>query len=115
MKTRSSISTIIFAAAVLAAGCASETSNQTSAQNTNAPLVTQDQARTLAARYHRDAAELSGLAERTEWEARWYAGQFGDREPETIKRQERARQLWAAEAEQLERDYRRQVPHGQVN
>ena len=72
MNIRSSISTVIAVAAMLAAGCAAEVSNQTGTQNTTAPFVTQDQARTLAARYHQQAAELSGMAERAEWEARWF-------------------------------------------
>lgn len=119
MKTRTAIQGSVLTAVMLVAGCAGEVISHPS-QETGVPAgrayVTQEQARNLVAKYRQQASDLRMLAQRSEWEARWYAGQFGADDQERIRRQAQAQQLWAAaeEADRLARDYRRQVPHGQM-
>jgi hypothetical protein len=50
-------------------------------------------------------------------EVQWYSGHFGLTDAQVKLSREKARQLWIAvdEADQLAREYRRQVPHGQVS
>jgi hypothetical protein len=119
MKTGEIIHNSMFVAALFLAGCATNLTERSAAPNSlgKAQLVSQEQARQLTAQYRRYASDLREQAERTEWEARWYAGQFGADDREAIRHRAQAQQLWAAaeEVDQLARDYRRQVPHGQMN
>ncbi|HMU56411.1 MAG TPA: hypothetical protein PKA61_15480 [Nitrospira sp.] len=108
----------LLAAMVVFAGCAAEMSDTSavSGQPGGARFVSQDQARQLTAQYRRQASDLRDLAARAEWEAQWYESQFGVNDQEAGRRRDQARQLWAAaeQADQLAIDYRRQVPHGQI-
>jgi hypothetical protein len=67
--------------------------------------------------YKQQAAELRGMAERLEYEARWYANQAGAESEEAKRHRAMAKELRSAadEADQSASDYRRQVPHNQVN
>ncbi|MBA5867766.1 MAG: hypothetical protein GDA67_13825 [Nitrospira sp. CR1.3] len=122
MKSRQNISRSLLAAMLLLTGCASGMAQGPGAANRDVnpslvpSLVSQDQARHLTAQYRRQAADLRDLAQRTEWEARWYESQFGVSDQEASRRRAQARDLWAAadEADQLALEYRRQVPHGQI-
>lgn len=106
------------AAAIFVAGCAGEMTD--TAAGTGQPVsprfVSQDQARLLATQYRRQASDLRDLAVRAEWEAGWYESHFGMSDQEAGRRREQAHQLRAAaeQADQLAIDYRRQVPHGQI-
>lgn len=82
-----------------------------------AEFVSQSDARDLAFKYRREAADLREMARRLEAEVRWLTGHVGSTDEQIRRSRETARQLWTAadQAEQLARDYRRQVPHGQVN
>ncbi|MDF0643189.1 MAG: hypothetical protein P0111_04110 [Nitrospira sp.] len=108
----------VFAAMMLLAGCAGEITDTSAAsgQPVSPWLVSQDQARQLTAQYRKQAADLRCLADRIEWEAQWYEARFGVNDQEATRRRVQARQLWAEveQAEQLAIDYRRQVPHGQI-
>jgi len=108
----------ILAAMMLVAGCAGEMTDTSAGpgQPVSPRFVSQDQARQLTAQYRRQASDLRGLAARAEWEAEWYESHFGVSDQEASRRREQARQLWAAaeQADQLAIDYRRQVPHGQI-
>jgi len=108
----------LLVAMVLFAGCAAEMTDTSgsASQGVGAQLVSQDQARQLTAQYRRKASDLRDLAARTEWEAQWYESQFGVNDQEATRRRTQASQLWAAaeQADQLAIDYRRQVPHGQI-
>lgn len=99
-------------AAVLMAGC---TTNLPATIQVKA--VSQSEARDLAFKYRQQASDLSELAKRQELEAQWLTGHFGPTDDQVRVSHEKAQRLWAAadQAEQLARDYRRQVPHGQVN
>ena len=50
-------------------------------------------------------------------EVQWYSGHFGLTDEKVKLSREKAQQLWIAsdEADQLAREYRRQVPQGQVS
>ncbi len=79
-------------------------------------VATQHEAGELAFRYGQQAAHYRDLATRFDIEARWYGGRFGEQDPQARQSQAKAQQLWAAaeEAEELAREYRRQVPHGRM-
>ena len=98
--------------AVLMAGCAA---NLPATHQVKA--VSQSEARDLAFKYRQQALDLSELAKRQEVEAQWYSSYVGPTDERFRVSREKAQQLWTAadQAEQLARDYRRQVPHGQVN
>ncbi len=118
MKMTAGVQSSILAGFLFVAGCGTTVHEpSTMGRSLVEPRnVTQEQARQLTGQYSRRAAELRTLADRTEWEAQWYAGRFGadDRQANDLSQQ--ARQLWAAaaEADQLAHEYRRQVPHGQM-
>lgn len=99
-------------AAVLMAGCAANLPATVQVR-----AVSQSEARDLVFKYRQQASDLGELARRQEVEAQWYAGHFGPTDERVRVSREKAQQLWAAanEADQLARDYRLQVPHGQVN
>ncbi len=108
----------LFVAALFVGGCATDVIERSvvAAQPNPAPRVTQEQARDLTAQYQRQAADIQELAQRVQWEAEWYAGKYGVNDRQSAMRRTQAQQLWAeaADAERLARDYRRQVPHGQI-
>ena len=116
MQTVTTIRGSLFVAALLLSGCATPMDRSTVTTHPNAaPRVTQEQAR-LTAQYHRQAGGIRELAQRTQWEADWYAGQYGVNDQQTAMRSTQAQQLWAAAAaaDRLAREYRRQMPHGQI-
>jgi hypothetical protein len=82
-----------------------------------AKFVSQSEARDLAFKYRREAGDLREMARQLEAEVQWLTGHLEPTDEHVMRTRETARQLWAAadQAEQLARDYRRQVPHGQVN
>jgi hypothetical protein len=110
-------STIILA--VVMAGCAVNLpeGNGSAPSAVRAGVVSQYEARDLAFKYRQQAADLREMARRLDAETQWLTGQDGSTDEQVRQDREKARQLWAAadQAEQLARDYRRQVPHGQVN
>lgn len=119
MKTRQMIHHSLMAGVLFLAGCATDLHQRSTAANRTgeSQVVTQEQARHLTAQYRRQASDLRELAQRTAWEAQWYASQFGADDQEASRRRLQSQQFWAAaeEADQLAREYRRQVPHGQIN
>jgi hypothetical protein len=66
--------------------------------------------------YRQQAAELRQMADRLEYEAGWYAKQDANNE-EAKRHRAMAKdlRLSADEADQLVTDYRRQIPHNQMN
>lgn len=106
------------AMAGLIAACATQQVPTTQSQPVPArpPIVTQHEAGELAFRYGQQAAQYRELATRYDMEARWYGGRFGDEDSQARQRQKQAQQLWPAaeEAEQIAREYWRQVPHGRM-
>ena len=118
MQTGHIIRGTVLVTAVLLTGCATDSIDQSVVLShpDTARFVTQEQARDLAAQYHRQAADIRELAQRTQWEADRYAKQYGVNDQKAAMSLAQVQQLWvaAADADQLARDYRRQVPHGQV-
>jgi hypothetical protein len=57
------------------------------------------------------------MARHLDMEVQWYSCHFGLTDEQVKLIREKAQQLWIAadEADQLAREYRRQVPHGQVS
>lgn len=110
-------SAIVFAAVM--AGCAANLPDGigSAPATVQAKAVSQSKARDLVFKYRQQASDLRELARRQEAEAQWSTGHVGQTDEQVRASRERARQWWAAaeEAEQLAHDYRRQVPHGQVN
>jgi hypothetical protein len=110
-------STILLA--VVMAGCAANLPESigSAPAAVQAKFVSQTEARDLAFKYRREAAGLREMARRLEAEVQWLTGHLEPTDEQVRRSRETARQLWAAadQAEQLARDYRRQVPHGQVN
>lgn len=103
----------IVAAFVLAVGCASDGSRWTNERH--ATLVNQEQARSLALTYRRQATDLRELAQRLTFEVQ-YMGESGLNPHESDPRVVQAKALLASaqDAENLAREYQQQVPHGQV-
>ena len=118
MQTRHIIRGTVLVTVMLLTGCATDSNDRSVALShpSTAHFVTQEQARDLTAQFHRQAADIRELAQRTQWEADWYARQYGVNDQKTAMSLTQAQQLWAAaaDADQLARDYRRQVPHGQI-
>lgn len=102
----------LFLLAAVAAGCATDSADRTT---TPASAVSKDPGDT-AFRYRLQAAELSAMAQRLEFEAEWYAKQGGPGSELAKRNREMAKEMRAAadEADQLGRQYRRQLPHNQV-
>jgi hypothetical protein len=94
-------------------GCASDKSQNSS---TGAPGRSREAADKVFF-YKQQAAELRGMADRLEYEAQWYANQAGAENEEAKRHRAMAKELrsGADEADQSAGDYRRQVPHNQVN
>ena len=99
-------------------GCAADLAQSVNEQPASKPvnIVSQEQARQLAFTYRRQATGLHELAQRMEYEARWYSGQSGANQEESTRRQLQAKNVLnaAEEADELSRAYQRQVPHGQM-
>ncbi len=102
----------LFLLATVAVGCATGSDERTI---TPAAAVSKDPG-DLAFRYRLQAAELSALAQRLEFEAQWHAKQGGPDSEQAKRSREMAKEVWAAadEADQLGRQYRSQLPHNQV-
>ena len=113
MNTRHIILPSVFAAMVLALGCATEGSQLTNERR--AMLVSQEQARNLVHTYRRQATDLRELARRLTFEAQ-YLSESGLNPHESDPRVVQAKALLASaqDADELAREYQQQVPHGQV-
>ena len=74
-------------------------------------------ARDLAFKYLQRTSDLREMARHLDMEVQWYSGHFGLTDEQVKLSREKAPQLWIAadEADQLAREYRRQVLHGQVS
>ena len=81
-----------------------------------APFVTQGQALDRVLTHRRQANALRELAQRMEWEARWYGRQSGLGRDESSRRLIQAKELLAAaeDADEQARALQRHIPHGQV-
>ena len=73
-------------------------------------------ARDLACTYRQQASDLRAMARHLDMKLQCYYTHFGQPDEQVKLSREKAQQLWIAadEADQLAREYRRQVPHGQV-
>ncbi len=118
MRTRNALLGVSVIIATLAVGCAEVTpQDSVISQSIAAPKpVSQREAADQAFEYRRQAAELRGMARRLELETNIYKKQGGEPSERTRAGLEQANAMWAAaeEAEQVAREYRRQVPHGQA-
>jgi hypothetical protein len=105
--------------AVVMAGCAASLPESigSAPAAVQAKFVSQSEARDLAFKYRQEAADLREMARRLDAEVRWLTGHVEPTDERVRRTRETAQRLWAAadQAEQLAQDYRRQVPHGQVN
>jgi hypothetical protein len=101
----------LFAAVVLAVGCATDGSQLTNERH--ATLVNQEQARSLVFTYRKQATDLRELARRLEFEAR-YRGESTLPESDPLLLRANALLASAQDAEDRAREYQQQVPHGQV-
>lgn len=77
-------------------------------------FVTQDQARQMAYSYRRQAQDLRDLARRLETEALLYSGQSSTDSKQANMLEVKNVLAAADDADELAREYRRQVPHGQL-
>jgi hypothetical protein len=118
MRTTNALLGVGAIIAALAAGCAEVTpQDSVISQSIVAPKpVSQREAANQAFEYRRQAAELRGIARRLELETNIYKKQGGEPSERTRAGLEQANAMWAAaeEAEQVAREYQRQVPHGQA-
>ena len=98
---------------VLMIGCGT---SQIGSRDTSSPRVEQGQAAHLAFEYRRQARDLRDYARRLEMEASLTMNQNGKDNEQTLQNIERAKALLLAaeKADDLSREYQRQVPHGQV-
>ncbi len=118
MRQRRLFTSSLVLTAILFTGCAADSLEPSRSQNDPLPwAVTQREASDLMFKYRRQAAELRAIASRYELEAQQFARVRGEGDEQTRRSLENAKTLWAAadEADQLAREYQRQVPHGQVN
>ena len=77
-------------------------------------VVTQDQARQMAYSYRRQAQDLRNLAGRLETEALFSSGHSSTDSKQANMLQLEKVLAAADDADELAREYRRQVPHGQL-
>ncbi len=112
------LSSSLFFAAALLAGCAAEPNAKAASQSSvlTQHSVSSRDAGNLAFAYRRQAKVLRDLASRLEVEAAWYQQQLGADHERTRQSREAANAIWAAaeEADEIARTYRRQLPHGRV-
>ncbi len=106
--------TIIVAATM--AGCAADGSPTNVANREAVDLVNAKEAVARAFEYRQQAAALRDLARRLELEGRIPMHRAAEKE-EATRTLEKARAMWTAadSAEATAQEYRRQVPHTQVN
>ena len=115
MTTRGAVHFSLLMLLVFAAGCAANFSQPPSEQSMAQAFVTQDQARQMAYSYRRQAQDLRDLARRLETEALFSSSGQSSTDSEQANMLELQKVLAAADdAEELARQYRRQVPHGQL-
>jgi len=103
--------------AILFVGCAANALGPTRSPSDPLPsAVTQREASDLMFKYSQQAAELRAIAGRYELEAQQFARVRGEGDEQVRRSLENAKALWAAadEVDQLAREYRRAVPHGQI-
>jgi hypothetical protein len=102
----------LFLVAAVIAGCTTGPAGRTV---TEGAAVSRDLG-DKAFHYRRQAAELSAMAQRLEFEAQWYAREGGQDSERAKRARELAKEVRSAaeEADQLAREYRSQLPHNQV-
>ena len=115
MITLRAMNMSLLAALLFTTGCASNVSQPAGEWTVpKSTVVTQDQARQMAYSYRRQAQDLRDLARRLETEALLYSGQSST-DSKQVNMLEVKNVLAAADdADELAREYRRQVPHGQL-
>jgi hypothetical protein len=111
-STTMMIGSVLMLAMTGATGCATA---PPAGQGTTQATATQ-QAGDLAFQYRRQAMELRELARHHELEAQVLATMKGSEHEETLRSLDLAKSLLAAadEADQIAREYRRQIPHNRV-
>lgn len=114
MTTRGAVHFSLLMLLVFAAGCAANFSQPPSEQSTAQAFVTQDQARQMAYSYRRQAQDLRDLARRLETEALLSSGQSSTDSKQANMLEVKNVLAAADDADELAREYRRQVPHGQL-
>ena len=114
MTTRGAVHFSLLMLLVFAAGCAANFSQPPSEQSTAQTFVTQDQARQMAYSYRRQAQDLRDLARRLETEALLSSGQSSTDSKQANMLEVKNVLAAADDADELAREYRRQVPHGQL-
>ena len=114
MTTRGAVHFSLLVLLVFAAGCAATFSQPPSEQSTAQEFVTQDQARQMAYSYRRQAQDLRDLARRLETEALLSSGQSSTDSKQANMLEVKNVLAAADDADELAREYRRQVPHGQL-
>lgn len=114
MTTRGAVHFSLLMLLVFAAGCAATFSQPPSEQSMAQEFVTQDQARQMAYSYRRQAQDLRDLARRLETEALLYSGQSSTDSKQANMLEVKNVLAAADDADELAREYRRQVPHGQL-
>jgi len=104
----------LLAALLFTTSCASNVSQPTGERTVpKSTVVTQDQARQMAYSYRQQAQDLRDLARRLETEALFSSGQSSTDSKASMLQMQKV--LAAADdADELAREYRRQVPHGQL-
>ena len=112
MTTRGAVHFSLLMLLVFAAGCAANFSQPPSEQSTAQTFVTQDQARQMAYSYRRQ--DLRDLARRLETEALLSSGQSSTDSKQANMLEVKNVLAAADDADELAREYRRQVPHGQL-
>jgi hypothetical protein len=114
MATRGAVHFSLLMLLFFAAACAANFSQPPSEQSTAQAVVTQDQARQMAYSYRRQAQDLRDLARRLETEALLSSGQSSTDSKQANKLEVKNVLAAADDADELAREYRRQVPHGQL-
>ena len=104
---------VILIIGALGAGCAAQTTTPvTTACGTNYECL-----RASEFQYRQQAAEFSALAQRYEIEAEAKSREFGQDAEQVKRHRDLASQYWseAEQADELARQYRRQMPHNVIN
>jgi hypothetical protein len=116
MRARALTYGLIIIVAATMTGCAADGSPTNVASGEAVKLVTAREAVDRAFEYRQQAAVLRDQARRLELEGRVPMHRAAEKE-EATRTLEKARAMWTAAdtAEATAREYRRQVPHNQVN
>jgi hypothetical protein len=116
MRARALTYGLIIIVAATMTGCAADGSPTNVASGEAVKLVTAREAVDRAFEYRQQAAVLRDQARRLELEGRVPMHRAAERE-EATRTLEKARAMWTAAdtAEATAQEYRRQVPHNQVN